>query len=167
MKIILLNIVIVFLGEILFSQNILIPENDSIVLYNVIIKKTGNNINYDEYAYYKLDTSKIAWIKHVKNGKIVGVYKEFFINTKTYKKLVYNKIGQRYGVFQEWNENGELIISGQYKKDKKNGTWLYIKEKRNEVYKNGIKQGRWRIYEGKVPWSLYVYRKDTLKRVKK
>ena len=89
------------------------------------------------------------------------------MNSKIYKKQVYNQQGQKHGVYQEWNEKGELTISGNYKRDKRNGTWLFIKERRNEVYRNGIKHGRWRIYEGKVPWSLYVYRKDTLKRTKK
>lgn len=167
MKKILLNIIVVFIGNLLLAQSINLPYNDTIKSFDVIIKVKGDSIKHDEYAYYKTDTSKIAWIKHINNGKTVGVYSEFFINSKTHKKQIYNILGQKNGVYQEWDKNGKLIVSGQYKKDKKNGTWLYIKDKRHEVYKNGIKHGRWRIYEGKVPWTLYVYKKDTIKRIKK
>lgn len=167
MKKIILYYLLILIGNSLLSQTITIPYNDTLKQYDVIIKNKGNSNIYDEIAYYKSDTSKIAWIKHLNNGKTVGIYREFFINSKTYKKQVYNQLGEKNGIYQEWDYNGNLIINGQYKKDKKNGTWLYIKEKRNEVYKNGIKHGRWRIYEGKVPWTLYVYRKDTIKRIKK
>lgn len=154
-------------NNLLFSQSICLPYNDTTKMYDVIIKTKGDTLNYNEFAYYKDDTTKIAWIKRINNGKIVGVYQEFFINKHIYKKQVYNSLGQKNGVYQEWDKNGKLIVSGQYKRGKKNGTWLYIAEKRHEVYKNGIKHGRWRIYEGKTPWTLYVYRKDTLKKVKK
>ena len=162
-----LYIILVFISNIVLSQTITIPYNNTLKEFAVIIKHKGNSNIYDEIAYYKSDTSKIAWIKHINNDKTVGIYREFFTNLRTYKKQIYNQLGQKNGIYQEWDYNGKLVVSGQYKKDKKNGTWLYIKEKRNEVYRNGIKHGRWRIYEGKVPWSLYVYRKDTLKRTKK
>ena len=167
MKKALLNIIIVFIGNLLLAQTINLPYNDTTKSFEVIIKVKGDSIKYDEYAYYKIDTSKIAWIKHISNGKIIDVYREFFINSRTHKKQIYSYLGVKNGIYQEWNNKGELTISGQYKKGKKDGTWLYIKDKRHEVYKNGIKHGRWRIYEGKVPWTLYVYRKDTIKRIKK
>ncbi len=167
MKKLILNIVIFFISNLVLSQTIRLAYNDTIKLFDVTIKTKGDSIRYDEYAYYKDDTSKIAWIKHINNGKTVGVYREFFINSNTYKKQIYNNLGRKNGIYQEWNNKSELCVSGQYKNDKKDGTWLYIKAKRHEVYRNGIKHGRWRIYEGKTPWTLYVYRNDTVKRIKK
>jgi len=167
LKKIILNTIIVLISNLLFSQSISLPYNDTIKSFDVIVKTKGDSIKYDEYAYFKKDSSKIAWIKHVSNGKTVSVYREFFINSKTHKKQIYTYLGLKDGIYQEWNSKGELTVSGQYNKGKKDGTWLYIKDKRHEVYKNGIKHGRWRIYEGKTPWTLYVYRKDTIKKIKK
>ena len=160
------TIIFILIIKISTSQHIAIPVNDTIVEYPVIIKTKGDSLKYFELAYYKNDTSKLAWKKLINNDKIIGVYKVYYPNGKLYKKVVYDLSGKKNGIYQEWDSNGNLIVYGQYKNGLKNGTWQYHKEKRFEVYKKGLKHGRWRIYEGKVPWTLYVYKKDSLIKVK-
>ena len=150
-----------------FSQTITLPFQDTVKTYSVIIKSIGDSVKHTETAYFKNDTSKIAWVKYYIDTNIVGVYREYFPNGNTYKKVFFDHNGMRNGIYQEWDENKQLTVSGKYKNDKKQGLWIYFKEKRNEVYKKGIKHGRWRIYEGKKPWSLYVYKKGELVKVNK
>ncbi len=154
MKIILLLTNILFITN-LFSQN----TNDS-----VFIKINGNT----ETAYYKQIPQQKAWIKHLNNQKkTVGVYLEYYKNGKLKRKIVYNTKGIKHGEYMEFAPDGSISVSGMFKNGKKHGLWQYFKLKRNEVYKNGKKHGRWRIYEGTVPWSLYIYKHDSLIRVKK
>jgi len=148
-----------------FSQTITLPHQDTTITYRVIIRSIGDSTKHTETAYFKNDTNKIAWITYYTDTMIVGVYREYFFNGNTYKKIVYDFKGKRNGIYQEWDENKNLTVSGKYKNDKKHGMWMYFKEKRNEVYKKGVKHGRWRIYEGKEPWSLYIYKKGELVKV--
>ena len=160
-------IFLIFVTHLSFSQIITLPHQDSIITYQVIIRSIGDSTKHTETAYFKSDTSKIAWIKYFVDTNVVGVYREYFPNGNTYKKVFFDHNGKRNGIYQEWDENEQLTVSGKYRNDKKQGLWIYFKEKRNEVYKKGIKQGRWRIYEGKEPWSLYVYKKGKLVKVNK
>lgn len=158
-------ILLFFISNYCFSQTIILPHNDTNITYTLIIRTSGDSVNYTQTAYFKKDTSKIAWIKYFVDTNKVGVCREFFLNGNTYKKVIYDTQGKKNGIYQEWDENKKLTVSGKYKNDKKQGVWLYFKEKRNEVYKKGIKHGRWRIYEGKEPWSLYVYKKGKLVKI--
>ncbi len=160
-------IFLVFLVKLGFSQTITLPHNDTTIVYDIVIKTKKDSIKHKETAYFKTDTTKIAWIKYFVDTNIVGVYKEYFLNGNTHKKIIYYTNGKKNGIYQEWDENKKLTISGKYKNNMKVGVWMYFKEKRNEVYKKGIKHGRWRIYEGREPWSLYVYKKGELVKVKK
>ena len=160
-------IILLFLiGNYSFSQTIILPFQDTTKTYKIIIKTVGDSTKHTETAFFKIDTSKIAWLKYFVDTNMVGVYKEYFFNGNTYKKIVFDLNGNKNGIYQEWDENKNLTVSGKYKNDKKQGVWMYFKEKRNEVYKKGIKHGRWRIYEGRKPWSLYIYKKGELVKVK-
>jgi hypothetical protein len=151
----------------MFSQTINLPIGDSILSYPIIIKHIGDSTKYTEYAFYKTDTTKIAWKFFVNNNDTLGIYREYFLNGNTLKKLVYGLDGEKNGIYQEWNEEQKLAVSGKYRNNKKQGQWIYFLAKRNEVYKKGVKHGRWRIYEGETPWNLYVYKKGKLVKVKK
>jgi antitoxin component YwqK of YwqJK toxin-antitoxin module len=160
-------IFLILVTHLSFSQIITLPHQDTSITYQIIIKSIGDSTKHTETAYFKKDTSKIAWIKYFVDTNQVGVYREYFFNGNTYKKIIYDYHGKKNGIYQEWDENKNLTVSGKYKNDKKQGVWMYFKEKRNEVYKKGVKHGRWRIYEGKEPWSLYVYKKGELVKLNK
>ena len=115
-------------------------------------------------AYYSNDT--LAYYYKVNKSFPSGNYKCFFPNGQLQHKAVFiNK--KLYGDWMSYSEEGELLVSGFYKDGRKDGHWYYFKEGRIEVYKNGVKHGRWRVNEGWTPWTLFKYKKGVLVKVKR
>ena len=162
LKITILTLPFVF-ATTLFSQEIVINTGDSVLIESLIVKKEKNK----QTSYYKQDTSCIAQIAYFSGSDTIGTYLEFYPNGKLYRKIIFDLNGLRHGDYRVFSPKGNLLVSGQYRHGKKQGLWYFVKKKRYEVYRKGKKHGRWRIYEGTVPWTLYVYKKDSLVRVKK
>ena len=80
-------IFLVFLVKLGFSQTITLPHNDTTIVYDISIKTEGDSTKHKETAYFKTDTTKIAWIKYFVDTNIVGVYKEYFLNGNTHKTV--------------------------------------------------------------------------------
>lgn len=115
-------------------------------------------------GYFENDT--LAYTYKLYKGHPSGLYKTFHLNGQLQHKAVFINT-KLYGDWMTYDEEGTLIVSGFYKMGRKDGEWVFFKEKRIEVYKNGVKHGRWRIYEGWTPWTLFKYKKGVLVDVKR
>lgn len=141
----------------LFSQTTFIAStvNSSGAIVIETVEITENNDSIIS-AYYPNDS--LAYTYKLYKGKPSGIYKVYFPNGKIkYRSIFMN--GVLNGSWKEFSDKGKLIITGAYSLGKKDGSWHYFQEKKVEVYKNGIPKGRWRIDEGWVPRTLFVYKK--------
>lgn len=115
-------------------------------------------------GFYSNDT--LAYTYKLYKGHPSGVYKTFHMNGQLQHRAVFINT-KLYGDWKSYDENGQLLISGFYKAGHKDGHWYFLDEDRIEVYKDGVKHGRWRINEGWTPWTLYKYKKGVLVNMKR
>lgn len=126
------------------SRRIISDDNFNYVFY-ISTKKINNYKNYKEYYWYK--TGKVNASKGGSNGKLLhGNYK------KTYKDRVLAEQGDfHYGLKDKewirWYDNGKIkeisnwnkgVLSGKFKEYQESGELLFT-----GTYRNNRKQGRW------------------------
>ena len=65
-----------------------------------------------------------------------GLWKEWYLNGNL-NKIENWKIGILHGKFKTFNEKGEKLINGRYKKGKKDGVWIDYQSKDTLTYSKG------------------------------
>ncbi len=141
------NLIVVETGK-NFNIGDFFDDDDNFKIVNVINSKTQKPFS-GEYIYInRSDKQKTYWGTmnyNFKNGKLEGKGSEF--NDKNLR--VYRgdyKNGMEHGFYEyiEYNVKGikNLIVTGQFYLNKKNGTWVFQEngKKTYEVWRNGIKQ---------------------------
>lgn len=110
-------------------------------------KKEGKFItfqNNDKNDTFKLETFK--------NDKLDGVKKDFFINGKV-KRVVLYKDGLQDGSHKQFNEEGKIIVDINFKEGKNHGTWTYYfddgKIANIQNWNKGVKNGEFKTLDDK------------------
>lgn len=107
----------------------------------------------------------IAKESSVLNGKLSGIEKTYYPSGKLYQEIIYAD-GKQWGEYRQFAEDGTILVAGGFVNDRESGLWIDNITCCTGRYRNGQKHGRWRCNEGEVPYTLYVYRKGVVKRVK-
>jgi len=133
----------------LYKEGVLIEElhEDQISVNEVIERYDDGNIKSEKYY---------------KNGKPVGIHKEYIrekniIHAKIYNnnhnlimKGIMDMEGRKSGIWQEYNEDEKVIAKGRYSAGKKNGEWEYYYDNGNieqkGSYVNNLYEGIWYWY---------------------
>jgi len=135
----------------------------------LMMKETFKNGILDgiSISYYRNAKRTPVKIAEFKNGKLNGVYKEFFEDSIV-KLEIYYKDGLRNGPIYVYHPNGSIYISGYYKNDLSNGIWRKYDKKGNVVeeweYIDGLRKDdekyskefakkvkEWEKIKGKIP----------------
>ena len=92
------------------------------------------------------------------------IFRQFFPETRqiTQKISLSADKKTKNGIYQEWFDDGTLILQGYYKDDMRVGQWN-VKDKGIGMYKNGAMEGEWqnKSDEGKL-LSAYLYVNGTI-----
>lgn len=87
------------------------------------------------------------------------IFRQFFPETRqiTHKISLSADKKSKSGIYQEWFDDGTLILEGYYKDDMRVGQWN-VKDKGIGMYKNGVMEGEWqnKSEDGKL-LSTYIY----------
>lgn len=162
-----LFIVFIFSSLFIFSQQIILSEHNITLIgsYQISEKKEINALKDTIIkGYYKNDS--LAYSYKLYHNKPSGRYSVYHLNgQKKYSGVFMN--GKLHGLWMEFDEHKKLVISGYYDMGRKDGSWYYFKDKKVEVYRNGIARGRWRIDEGWTPRTLYKYENGVLVKTKR
>lgn len=159
-----------FLSLILFSvfaQNevIIVQSRDTFQMYTISATEI-NVMNGVQTFVFNDFPDVVARTSTYSEGKLSGIEKTYYPSGKLYQTVVYQN-GMKWGEYREYAEDGALMVSGMFIADLESGVWINKISGCTGKYKKGKKNGRWRCNEGSVPFTLYVYRKGILKRVKK
>ena len=76
-------------------------------------------------AVFSHKPKQVAVVKYIYQGKLNGLYQEFYPNGKVYRYANYS-FGSLDGKWREYDETGKLVIKGKYKDGKKHGKWHYF-----------------------------------------
>jgi len=93
-------------------------------------------------AVFSHKPKQVAVVKYIYQGKLNGLYQEFFPNGNTYRYANYS-YGVLHGKWREYDETGKLIIKGNYRDGEKHGSWHYFpdtKKHYKEKYRRGEKK---------------------------
>lgn len=88
------------------------------------------------YQKKKLATKELVEKGFFKYGLKHGVWKNWFVNGNLKNLELWNK-GLRNGNYSSFDNNGTLLIKGNYKKGKKDGVWIDYLKKDTVTYNNG------------------------------
>ena len=88
------------------------------------------------FLYYNVANKKIKAIANFSKGELNGRYQEFYPNGAK-KNILSFTSNNRNGVAKYYDKNGNLIIEGNYKDNKKIGTWHF-----------------YTTYQELIPWQL-------------
>lgn len=123
-------------SEMLFEVDDLIClKSDSSVYTGKVIEyrsPIGNNIK----SYRKIKTICV-----VKKGKLNGLYKSFYDNSKLKSEVIY-KNGKREGKYRTFYENGKVMSKGNFKDNKRNGVCKDFFENGKLQSYNNYKNGK-------------------------
>jgi antitoxin component YwqK of YwqJK toxin-antitoxin module len=129
--------------------------SDTVYMPAEVLVIKSEQPNGKELAVYKDDTSKIAYSCHYYNGFINGVFTTFYKNGSVMEKIIYQK-NKKNGEYTLYSPEGKVWIKGIYADDIKQGYWAYKTHNFYGRYKNGLKNGKWRLYY--TTYSYYVYK---------
>lgn len=108
-------------------------------------------------------------VKHLyKNGKSDGCWSTYYIDGKIKEKGYYNMQNDYEGDYKKYHPNGNIMIEGKYKNNKKDGAWFYFNENGKIVqgghYFNDEKQGIWRFWnENGIMYYEEIFQNGELK----
>jgi antitoxin component YwqK of YwqJK toxin-antitoxin module len=110
-------------------------KNNTNLLINETFDNSGALIG-ERLVYYK--NGNVAERQNYVSGKLEGESFWYSENKVVLKSYVYNN-GEIHGPVKIFNGKGELLIEGQYKRDKKDGVWTYyengtLKEEKDFTY---------------------------------
>lgn len=146
------------------QDSISVSYEDTTIKYAVVYKKLDSLETHKLTAYYKLDTSQIAFRKNYFYGKQSGVYKAFYPNGSRMIFSIY-QLGKLNGDFSKYDSTGKLIEKYKYKNGLKNGYSVNVKEKSQGRYLDGEKHGKWEYEVGTPLYNKQFY--DRGKKVEK
>lgn len=99
------------------------------------------------------------------DGKPIGEFRFFYPNGKI-KAIIIQQDSGRVSYATNYHLNGNVLAKGKYVNQMKDSTWLYYSEldgalASEEYYRNGIKEGVWKVYypEGGVMEEI-TYKND-------
>jgi len=110
------------------------------------VNKKFNKLNYEKYLtyiqphgileIYHIITKIIQDRKNYKNGKLNGLFEEWYIDNKLEAKTEYKhglseirkiyKNGELHGLYEEWSTEGKLIRRYDYKNGKRDGIRIMV-----------------------------------------
>lgn len=125
-----------------------IPQGDSVLAYAVVYDQPPVAEQYKLIGRYAHDTTLLAVELGMKRGQPSGVYRAFYPNGRPLIFAVYG-FGSLHGDWTEYDEQGRVIIKGQYRNGLREGTWAFRKEGILARYHKGERHGRWKYYENK------------------
>jgi antitoxin component YwqK of YwqJK toxin-antitoxin module len=125
-----------------------IPQGDSVLAYAVVYDQPPVAEQYKLIGRYAFDTTLVAVELGMKRGKPSGVFRAFHPNGRPLIFAVYG-YGSLHGDWTEYDEQGRVIIKGQYRNGLREGTWAFRKEGILAKYHKGERHGRWKYYENK------------------
>ncbi len=147
--------------------------NKVIVLILIFIAQSVVAQSFNQTDAQGRKTGK--WKKVYSNGKTryegqfdkgmpVGTFKYYNADGKLTTILTYSE-GGHFAVCKMYYVKGKLQASGYYRDKKKDSVWLYYSEETQKVvaeehYKNGVKNGPWRIFFDNGNLSSEVFWKD-------
>lgn len=154
-----------------FSQQIveetIYLDRDS-VTYQVVYQPTlSKKIFSKKIAVFANDTTVKAIGKNYTYDYLNGIYRAYYPSGKIMLFANYSN-NHLYGDWTWYDEGGDVITKGQYKKGKgiKHGYWAYRSTKTYGRYKKGIRNGRWTQYDVNGEKHRSFYRKGKLLRGK-
>jgi len=156
--------VLLFLAFSAYTQNtyyLTEPQSSTEIKQQI---KLNSNKDSLVLGYFKNDS--LAYSYKLYHNKPSGIYKVYHFNgqLKFYGIFVNGKLD---GIWKEFDNTSKLIVSGNYKLGLKDGIWYWFDKGVVEVYKNGIKDGRFRIDEGWTPRTLFLYKNGVLIKIKR
>ena len=117
-------------------------------------KKTGKWLAYHP-------NGKKRYEGNFRDGYEVGTFKFWNGNGQLISELLYSQKGE-YAAVRIYYVGGVVKAEGRFHKRKKDGVWKYYKKSphilfKEESYKDGEKEGPWRVYfrSGKLTSELY------------
>lgn len=118
--------------------------------------------NHTLEGVYARDTSAIAVRLDIKRGKPSGVYRAFYPSGTPLIFAVYGW-GTLHGDWTEYDEDGLVIVKGQFRSGERDGAWTFRREGIRGRYRQGERHGKWRYYEGKRMIRSEKYHRGELK----
>lgn len=108
-----------------------------------------NKLNEGEWKYYHKDSKVIMTTEHFKNGKLNGMRKVFYPNSKIAEEVNYTN-GLKNGNYKKYSETGIVLEDSNYKNDKYQGKAIYRDPQGNIAaegnYTADKKSGIWKFY---------------------
>lgn len=162
LKLIVIIVYLFYLPFCAFSQiTINYHVNDTGIIKAEVLIIKSEKPNGIETAVYKDDTSKIAFTRYYYNGFVNGVYTTYYKNGSVMEKIIYQK-NKKNGEYTLYSPEGKVWIKGVYVNDIKHGYWAYKTLNFYGRYKNGLKNGKWRLYYTKYSYYIYKYKNGQL-----
>lgn len=137
------------------------PHDDSTYAYHVVYDTPEVAEQYKLIGRYAHDTSAVAVRLDMKRGKPSGVYRAYFPDGRPLIFAVYGW-GSLHGDWTEYDQQGRVILKGQYRQGLRDGAWAWRRDGVLGKYKKGRRHGKWKYYENKRLVRTEKWREDKL-----
>ncbi|MBP9160898.1 MAG: hypothetical protein KBF49_08615 [Flavobacteriales bacterium] len=158
-----------FIAALLFSSiasaqpdSLYITTNDATVAYAVEYAPMQDVERFRLEGKYAFDTTRTAVQIDYKRGKPSGIYRAYYPDGKPLIFAVYGW-GSLHGDWTEYDPLGRITVKGQYRMDKRDGTWAFRSQGIVGHYKDGEKHGSWKYYENGKLVRKEKWRKGVIK----
>ncbi len=150
----------------LIAQEVLkvkLPNGDSIE-YTVVYREQ-DSLNGKTHAVFAADTTVTAFRGSFINGKPNGAFLYYYPSGRYYQTCIYG-YGNLHGDYTVYNQEGSIILKGQYKNGLKHGYWRNLDENLIGRYFKGMRHLTWKITNsnGKGAIEKWAYFRGVLKK---
>jgi hypothetical protein len=146
------------------AEYLIIEKADTFNVYHIHLSPFLSSNDRKVYVFEEIPQSIAKETAYI-NGKRSGIEKTYYPSGKLYQTFVYAD-DKLWGEYRQYAEDGTQLVRGNFIDDKEYGLWIDNISGCTGRYKNGQKQGRWRCDEGEIPYTLYIFRKGAIKRMK-
>lgn len=123
-----------------------IPSGDTVYAFPLVHEPLRDTVAFVRTSRFAFDTTRTACTVSYKRGKPSGVYRAYFPDGRPLIFAVYGW-GSLHGDWTEFDEQGRIVLKGQYRAGLREGTWAFRDKGIVGQYKDGMPHGRWRYYE--------------------
>lgn len=125
------------------AQNLQVYVKDSIYTTEPLTFNANDTINGKATYTYTNHNNALAYEVNFYNGYRSGFVKYYYPDGKLMSTCVFQK-SKKYGEYTLYDQEGKIVIKGEYVKDVKDGFWIYKKYNFYGNYKNGLKHKKWK-----------------------
>jgi antitoxin component YwqK of YwqJK toxin-antitoxin module len=139
------------------------PNGNSID-YAVVFKEL-DSLNGKVHAVFAADTSVTAYMGSFVNGKQNGVFLYYYPSGSYHQTCIYG-YGNLHGDYTVYNEEGKIVLKGQYKNGLKHGYWRDLDKNLIGRYYKGKRHLKWKITnpKGRGVKESWVYFRGVLRK---